>query len=167
MALLRITGDRTHLERAEKAAWYFLSWMFFFDTVTGPETDFAKYGYHTTGGTAVSLEHQCIDPWGAIIVPDLMELADATDNGDFREFARLMWANSLQGITRKLGDFIHDKQRPIGSQNEGFFQARYNKYRPVVEPGYFNDVLAPWPSAFRMWTVARRYEADRLQPTSP
>jgi uncharacterized protein YyaL (SSP411 family) len=155
LALHRITGDRTHLERAEKAVWYFLSWMFFFDTVTDPETDFAKYSYHTTGGTAVSLEHQCIDPWGAIIVPDLMELADATGNNDFREFARLMWANSLQGITRKLGDFFHAKQRPTGSQNEGFFQARYNKYRPVVEPGYFNDVLAPWPSAFRMWTVAR------------
>ncbi|MBR1609598.1 MAG: hypothetical protein IJ678_08300 [Kiritimatiellae bacterium] len=155
LALYRITGDRTHLERAEKAAWYFLSWMFFFDTVVGPETDFAKYGYHTTGGTAVSLEHQCIDPWGAIAVPDLVELADLTGNGDFRAFARLLWANSLQGVTRRLGDFIHDKQRPIGSQNEGFFQARYNKYRPVPDPGYFNDVLAPWPSAFRAWTVAR------------
>ncbi|MBP5545312.1 MAG: hypothetical protein ILM98_14650 [Kiritimatiellae bacterium] len=155
LALYRITGDRKHLERAEKAAWYFISWMFFFDTISAPESDFAKYGYHTTGGTAVSLEHQCIDPWGAIIVPDLMELANATGNDDFREFARLMWANSLQGITRRLGEFFHDKQRPIGSQNEGFSQARYNKYRPVVEPGYFNDVLAPWPSAFRMWTVAR------------
>ena len=155
LTLYRITGDGKHLERAEKAAWYFLSWMFFFDTVVGPETDFAKYGYHTTGGTAVSLEHQCIDPWGAIIVPDLVELADATGNNDFQAFARLLWANCLQGVTRRLGDFIHDRQRPIGSQNEGFCQARYNKYRPVVEPGYFNDVLAPWPSAFRAWTVAR------------
>ncbi len=155
LALYRATGDGKHLERAEKAAWYFLSWMFFFDTVAAPETDFAKYGYHTTGGTAVSLEHQCIDPWGAIIVPDLVELADLTGNGDFRAFARLLWANSLQGVTRRLGDFIHDRQRPIGSQNEGFCQARYNKYRPVPDPGYFNDVLAPWPSAFRAWTVAR------------
>ena len=163
LALYRITGDRKHLERAEKAAWYFISWMFFFDTVAAPESDFAKYGYHTTGGTAVSLEHQAIDPWGAIIVPDLVELADATGNDDFRKFACLMWANSLQGITRRLGDFFHDKQRPIGSQNEGFFQARYNKYRPVVEPGYFNDVLAPWPSAFRMWTVARLAGAEKLK----
>lgn len=155
LALYRATGDGKHLERAEKAAWYFLSWMFFFDTIAAPETDFAKYGYHTTGGTAVSLEHQCIDPWGEIIVPDLVELADATGNGDFREFARLLWANSLQGVTRRLGDFIHDRQRPIGSQNEGFCQARYNKYRPVPDPGYFNDVLAPWPSAFRAWTVVR------------
>ncbi len=162
LALYRITGDRTHLERAEKAAWYFLSWMFFFDTVVAPETDFAKYGYHTTGGTVVSIEHQGIDPWGAIIVPDLMELADVTGNGDFRAFARLLWANCLQGVTRRLGDFIHDRQRPIGSQNEAFCQARYNKYRPVPDPGYFNDVLAPWPSAFRMWTVARLAEKRAL-----
>ena len=167
LALYRVTGDGKHLERAEKAAWYFLSWMFFFDTVAAPETDFAKYGYHTTGGTAVSLEHQCIDPWGASIVPDLVELADATGNNDFREFARLLWANSLQGITRRLGDFIHDRQRPIGSQNEGFCQARYNKYRPVAEPGYFNDVLAPWPSAFRAWTVARLGKSGRSAATFP
>ena len=167
LALYRATGDRKHLERAEKAAWYFLSWMFFFDTVAEPGSDFAKYGYRTSGGTAVSLEHQCIDPWGAIIVPDLVELADATGNGDFREFARLLWANSLQGVTRRLGDFIHDRQRPIGSQNEGFCQARYNKYRPVPDPGYFNDVLAPWPSAFRAWTVARLAEKRALPLFEP
>ena len=35
------------------------------------------------------------------------------------------------------------------------FQARFTKYRPVIEAGYFSDILAPWPSAFRMWTVER------------
>ena len=155
LALHRITGGSIHLERAEKAAWYFTSWMFFFDTVVGPETDFARYGYHTTGGTSVSIEHQVIDPWGGILPPELLELADLTGNGAFRQIAGLMWANSLQGITRKLGDFIHETQRPIGSQNEAFFQARFNKYRPDVEPGYFNDLLVSWPSSYRVWTVDR------------
>ena len=132
--------------------------MFFFDTVVGPETDFARYGYHTTGGTSVSIEHQVIDPWGGILAPELLELADLTGNDAFRAIARLMWANSLQGITRKLGDFIHETQRPIGSQNEAFFQARYNKYRPDVEPGYFNDLLVSWPSSYRVWTVERLRE---------
>ena len=158
LALYRATGDRKHLERAEKAAWYFLSWMFFFDTVAEPGSDFAKYGYRTSGGTAVSLEHQCIDPWGAIIGPDLMELADLTGDGRFRDIASLMWANAVQGITTKLGDFIHDTQRPIGSQNEAFFQARFNKYRPDVEPGYYNDLLVSWPSSYRVWTVERLRE---------
>ena len=158
LALHRITGDRIHLERAEKAAWYFYSWMFFFDTVAGPETDFARYGYHTTGGTSVSIEHQVIDPWGALPVPELLELADLTGEDAFRQIARLSWANSLQGITTKLGEFIHGTQRPIGSQNEAFFQARFNKYRPDVEPGYFNDLLVGWPSSFRVWTVERLRE---------
>ena len=158
LALHRLTGDPKHLERAEKAAWYFTSWMFFFDTVVGPETDFARYGYHTTGGTSVSIEHQVIDPWGAAVVPDLLELADLTGDGRFREIASLMWANAVQGITTKLGDFIHDTQRPIGSQNEAFFQARFNKYRPDVEPGYYNDLLVAWPSSYRVWAVERLRE---------
>ena len=158
LALHRLTGDPKHLERAEKAAWYFFSWMFFFDTVVGPETDFARYGYHTTGGTSVSIEHQVIDPWGALLVPELLDLADLVGDDSFRAIARLTWANALQGITRRLGEFIHDTQRPIGSQNEAFFQARYNKYRPDVEPGYFNDLLVSWPSSYRVWTVERLRE---------
>lgn len=164
LALYRFTGEKRHLERAEKAAWYFFSWMFYFDTVVGPETDFARYGYHTTGGTSVSIEHQVIDPWGALLVPDLMELADLTGNGDFRAIARLTWANAVQGITTKLGDFIHETQRPIGSQNEAFFQARYNKYRPDVDPGYFNDLLVAWPSDYRVWALERlRARGERMR----
>ena len=158
LALYRATGDRKHLERAEKAAWYFTSWMFFFDTVCSPETDFAKYGYHTTGGTSVSIEHHVIDPWGGILVPELLELAELTGNVEYRTVAQLMWANAMQGITRRLGDFVHDMQRPIGSQNEAFFQARFNKYRPVVEAGYWNDLLVGWPSAYRVWTIERLRE---------
>lgn len=167
LALYRITGDQQQLERAEKAAWYFFSWMFFFDTVLDPECDFARYGYHTTGGTSVSIEHQVIDPWGAMLVPELFELASATGNSAFSEIAKLTWANSLQGITTKLGEFIHDTQRPIGSQNEAFFQARYNKYRPDVNPGYFNDLLVSWPSSYRVSTVERlRERGITIKPQS-
>ena len=159
--LYHITGDRLHLERAEKAAYYFTSWMFFFDGIYGPETDFSKYGYHTTGGTIVSAEHQAIDTWGEQVAPDLVELACLTGNDNWKRIAHLMWANAQQGITTEIGQIIRGKQRPIGSQNEGFFQARYTKYRPVIEAGYWNDILAPWPSAFRMWSVERMHEAGR------
>ena len=156
LSLYKITGDAKHLDRAEMAAAYFTSWMFFFDGVYGPETDFAQYGYHMTGGTSVSAEHQAIDSWGSLAVPDLEELADLTGDAKWRRVAGLMWANAVQGITTRVGQIIRGKQRPIGSQNEAFFQARFTKYRPVIEEGYFNDLLAPWPSAFRMWTVERR-----------
>ena len=156
LSLYRLTGDARHLERAEKAAVYFTSWMFFFDGVYGPETDIAKHDWHTTGGTAVSAEHQGIDPWGSIAVPDLEELSELTGDAKWRRIAGLMWANAMQCITTRLGEFYHGQQRPVGSQSEACFQARFTKYRPVIEAGYMSDILAPWPSAFRMWTVERR-----------
>lgn len=139
----------------EKAAYYFTSWMFFFDGVYGAKTDFAKYGYHTTGGTSVSAEHTVIDSWGSIMPPDLFELAELTGNDNWRTVARLMWANAIQGITTDSTQLVHGQQRPVGGQNEGFFQARFTKYRPVIEAGYWNDCLPAWVGAYRMWTVDR------------
>ena len=155
LTLYRVTGDRKHLERAEKAAAYFSSWMFFFDPLYGPETDFVQYGWHVTGGTAVSAEHQCIDAWGGIMAADLYELSRLTGNPMWDRIGRLMWAHAVQGITTRLGEFYHDMQRPIGAQNEGFFQARYTKYRPVIEAGYWNDIFVSWPPAYRLWTLDR------------
>ena len=119
LGLFGITGDPVHLERAEKAAYYFSSWMFFFDGIYGPETDFSKYGYHTTGGTAVSAEHHGIDTWGELIVPDLLELASLTGNPAWERIAKLMWANAVQGITTHKGQLVHGQQRPVGSQSPG------------------------------------------------
>ena len=155
LMLYRITEDRKHLDRAEKAAAYFSSWMFFFDPVYGPETDFVRYGWHVTGATAVSAEHQCVDAWGGIMAADMYDLSQLTGNPLWDTLGRLMWANAVQGITTELGDFYHDMQRPIGSQNEGFFQARYTKYRPVIEAGYWNDIFVSWPPAYRLWTLDR------------
>ncbi|MBO4447782.1 MAG: hypothetical protein J5764_06625 [Bacteroidales bacterium] len=153
LKLYRTTGNAKYLDRAEKAAAYFSSWMFFFDPVYGPETDFMKYNWHVIGGTAVSAEHQCIDAWGGIMAADLYELSALTGNPMWDRIGRLMWANAVQGITTRLGEFFHDMQRPIGAQNEGFFQARYTKYRPVIEAGYWNDIFVSWPNAYRLWTL--------------
>ena len=155
LTLYHITGNAKYLERAEKAAAYFSSWMFFFDPIQAPETDMYRYDWHATGGTGVSAEHQCIDAWGGIMAADMIELTQLTGNPMWETLGRLMWANAVQGITRRLGEFFHDMQRPIGSQNEGFFQARFTKYRPVIEAGYWNDIFVSWPPAYRLWTLDR------------
>jgi hypothetical protein len=72
-----------------------------------------------------------------------------------------MWANAVQGITTHKGQLVHGQQRPVGSQSEAVFQARFTKYRPVIEAGYFSDILAPWPGAFRMWSVERMHKLDK------
>jgi len=164
LALYRITGNKLYLERAEKAAYYFTSWMFFYDVLYKDECEFKEYGYHTTGGTAISAEHHAIDSWGSIIVPELCEIADITGEKKWIKIAQLMWANAIQGITEREGQLTHGVQRPLGGQNEGFFQARWTKYRPTCElRGHFNDCLPGWVSAYRMLTVDRMRNSGKIE----
>ncbi len=163
LMLYDITKDEKYIIRAEKAAYYFTSWMFFYDAVYGEDAEFTLYGYRTTGGTAISAEHHAIDSWGSVIVPELCRLAELTGEDKYKKIARLMWANAIQGLTLKEGHLIHGVQRPIGSQNEGFFGARWTKYRPTCEDrGHFNDCLSAWCGAYRMMTVLRMKGNDEV-----
>ncbi len=154
LELYDITADVRYIERAEKAAVYFTSWMFFYDVLYPTGSEFTEYGYRTTGGTAISAEHHAIDSWGSIIAPELCRLAALTGEEKWKRIARLMWANAIQGMTLDSEHIIHGVNRPVGSQNEGFFQARWTKYRPTCEErGHYNDCLSAWTGAYRMKTV--------------
>ncbi|MGN1473000.1 MAG: hypothetical protein ACI4WZ_02910 [Eubacteriales bacterium] len=163
LALYRITGEPLYLTRAQKAAYYFTSWMFFYDVLYPNGSEFTEYGYHTTGGTAISAEHHAIDSWGSVIVPELCELTRLTGDQKWEKIAKLMWANSIEGLTVSTEQLTHGVHRPLGAQNEGFFQARWTKYRPTCEDrGHFNDCLSAWTGAYRMFTVDRMETAGNL-----
>ena len=154
--LYEITGEALWLERARKAAYYFFSWAFQYDALYPDSSDFAKYGYYTSGGTAISAEHHAIDPWGALLCAEFVRLANYTGDDKWLLRARMMWVNSLYGITANEGDVVHGLARPLGSQNEGFFQARWTKYRPDCEErGHFNDWLVAWVSCWRLTALDR------------
>lgn len=164
LMLYDITKDEKYIERAEKAAYYFTSWMFFYEVLYKNGSEFTEYGYRTTGGTAISAEHHAIDAWGSVIVPELVRLAELTGEEKWLRIARLMWASAIQGMTLREGHLIHGMQRPVGSHNEGFFQARWTKYRPTPEErGHFNDCLSAWCGAYRMHTVARLKGTDAIR----
>ena len=161
--LYKITKNPNYITRAQKAAYYFMSWMFFYDVLYPNGSEFTEYGYRTTGGTAISAEHHAIDAWGAVIVPELCELAKLTGNKNWEKMARLTWANAIVGLTEREGQLFHGQQRPIGSQNEGFFQARWTKYRPTCEErGHYNDCLCGWSGAYRMMTVDKMEKMGML-----
>ena len=163
LELYDITNEYKYVQRAEKAAYYFTSWMFFYDVVYENGSEFTEYGYRTTGGTAISAEHHAIDSWGSIIVPELCRLAQITGEQKYKRIARLMWANAIQGMTLSSDHYIHGIVRPIGSQNEGFFQARWTKYRPTCElRGHYNDCLSAWCGAYRMMTVSRLRKTENI-----
>lgn len=154
LMLYEDTGDALHLERAKKAAYYFFSWAFHYDVLYGADSEFTKYGYHTAGGTAISTEHHAIDAWGAAPVTDFFLLAKYTGDDRWAKRARAMWANAVQGVTASEEERIHGQKRPLGAQNEGFFQCRWTKYRPTCEErGHYNDCLCAWSGAYRMMTL--------------
>lgn len=154
--LYEITGEDKYLTRARMAAYYFYSWAFQYDVLYPDTADFVKYGYFTSGGTAISAEHHAIDPWGALLCSEYVRLAKHTGDDRWIQRAKMMWNNSLYGITTDENAEIHGLKRPLGSQNEGFFQARWTKYRPTCEErGHFNDWLVSWVTCWRLTTLDR------------
>ncbi|MGI6634659.1 MAG: hypothetical protein ACOX7B_05760 [Christensenellales bacterium] len=122
LALWKAMDKKRYLDMAMQSASYFLSWMFCYDAVYDVDSDFAKMGYFTSGGTAVSTEHQCIDPYASVAIPDLMELFAVTGETVWKEAAHMIWANVTQCLAGKQGMYFHGMTRPAGAQNECFAQ---------------------------------------------
>ena len=152
--LYEITKQDKYLTYAIKAAYYFSSWIYCYDTIFDKNSDFSLYGYSTKGGTLIGTEHHAIDPYGVIVVPEFYRLYKYTDNINWKIKADMMWKNGMLGITTDTNHKIHGIQRPIGSQSEAFFPCRWTKYRPTCEErGHFVDFLPSWPAAFRLYTM--------------
>ncbi len=147
MMLFETTKDSTYLTKAEQTSWYLSTWMWHYSMPAPDSSDFRKYGYDTFGGMAVSTQHHHLDPCGVVFVPEWLKLAKLTGHSIWNEKAMATWANGNQTVA---GDncIIHNIHRPVGAQNEAFFQARWGG-----NPTQINDWLVLWPSAFRVETL--------------
>ena len=132
--------------------------MFHHDIIPRPESDFDIYGYRTIGGTSVSAQHHHIDPWGALVVPQLIQLYQITGDVNWRKRAVLMWANAIQNIAPKEGKMIHGLFRAAGAQNEGYHHCCWGD---EGAPGYINEWLVAWPQAF-CWNTASQRQCSEL-----
>lgn len=153
--LYEFTGDAKYVEWAEKASYYFASWMFVHDAVYGEEAEFTEYGYYTSGSTAVSVQHPALDQWGELMCSEWLRLADITGDQRWRARARMMWYNATQLIADEDNRVVHGKLRPIGSQNEAFYQARWGHRPDPNERGHLNDWLVSWVNVFRLNVIDR------------
>lgn len=158
MRLYEIEPYEEWLDWAQKAGWYFCSWMMHHDTINDPKTDFAVYSYHTLGGTSVSAQHHHLDPWGAMIVPEMLKLYEVTGDKHWKQRACLMWANAIQGIAPEGGATLHGHYRHAGAQNEAYMHCRWGQ--PGETPASFNDWLVAWPQAFCMNTAMQLSNDD-------
>ena len=158
------TGEAKYLEDAEKCGYYFFSWAYHYDALYPPTSDFARYGYHTKGGTAVSAQHHAIDSWGSLFVPEFERLYRATGDKRWRDRARALWHNATLCIALDDNTVINGTRRPKGGQNEAFFGCRWTRYRPIEERGHFNNWLISWVNAYRLYTIHKLgFDAEAIR----
>ena len=154
--LYELTNNEIYLEYGKKAAYYFTSWMFHYQPVYDENTDIAKFNVCMKGLTSVSTQHHHLDMYAGHVVPYLYKLADYTGDQRFRSRGDMMW----KAVTQCIGDGklkIHDRVRPVGSQNEAVFHCCWGckgEYGGVR--GMLNNWLVAWPCAFRLSALAEK-----------
>lgn len=155
--LYEATGKEIYLEYGRKAAYYFTSWMFHYQPVYGEDTEITQYHICIKGLTSVSTQHHHLDMYAGIVVPYMYKLAEYTGDEKFRIRGEMMWKAVLQCI----GDgelMIHDRIRPVGSQNEAIYHCRWAFVwdHHGGGRGNLNDWLVAWPCAFRLSVLAEK-----------
>ena len=152
--LYEITGKENFLEYAQKAAYYFTSWMYHYTPYYEEDCDIAKMHIDITGYTAVSVQHHHVDAYAGLAVPYFRKLARYTGDSRWKKRADMMLHAVLQNISSGK-DKIHELVRPRGAQNEALFQCRWwhgenVKCTADSERGNINDWLVAWVCAFRL-----------------
>ncbi len=109
------------------------------------------------GGTLVSAEHQCIDPYATVAIPDLFDLADLSGEDVWREAGRLIWVNAVQDVAGPDVGSLNGCLRTPGAQCEAHAQTRWSKYRsdPVAARGHFNNQCTAFIVTFRLYALDR------------
>ena len=148
------THDARYLAYAQKAGWYFLSWLYCHNGVYGPKTDFAKYDWKPAGSTVIGTEHAALDDYGCVLIADLVALSHLDGNPLWRDVASLIWRNGTQGFPTEKRKMWLSLERPPGAKNEAYFQTRWSKYRTGERKrGHLNSHCTAWGGAYRTSAV--------------
>ncbi len=153
IALFDITGDSAYIYNAEQTSYYLSTWLWHYKADYDSDTDMIRYGYNTFGATSVSVQHHHLDVYALFWVSEWLRLAEITGNSMWREKALAIWANGCQLISDGSLE-INGKVRPIGGQNEAFFNCRWG-FGGTPGKSRINDWLVAWPGAFRLETLRK------------
>ena len=148
LLLYELTGDAQYIEKAKQTAYYLMTWTYHHDVPFPPESDCARVGVRTTGGTSVSTAHQHLDVWGAYYVPDMVKLYEITENKAFLEQAKILWLFTLQYISDGTLT-LHGMTRAKGAQNEAVLHCNWN-WSEDGKKGQLNDWLVSWVTTFQL-----------------
>jgi hypothetical protein len=121
LLLNAVAPDPGLLEAAREAASYCLSWQFTFDVPCDPASRLGALAFHTFGGTAVSVVHHHLDPYGLTIALDFLRLGTGLTDKRWFDYAR-----DLMGF---CGQAVSTPERPLnlGTDFIGYQQEQYNQ----------------------------------------
>lgn len=146
--LFDITGDSAYIDNAEQTSYYLSTWLWHYKADYDSDTDMIRYGYNTFGATSVSVQHHHLDVYALFWVGDWLRLAELTGKSMWREKALAIWTNGCQLISDGSLE-INGCVRPVGGQNEAFFNCRWG-FGGTPGKSRINDWLVAWPGAFRL-----------------
>ena len=98
LLLYEVTKNKKYLEAAERAGYYIMTWMFFWNVPFCEKTTLGRNEYKTFGGTIVSVENQHLDIYGIGMAPDFIRLYKFTGKDLWKEVAEAMVWNAMQII---------------------------------------------------------------------
>lgn len=151
LMLFDATANRGYIEKAEKISYYLSTWLWHYKGIYDEDQDATRYGYNTFGATSVSTQHHHLDVYALLWVSDWLRLAELSGNDTWREKAIAIWTNGCQILSDGTLE-INDRIRPVGSQNEAFFECNWGEF---PQNRRINDWLVAWPGAFRLETLRR------------
>jgi hypothetical protein len=147
LLLYRVTHDSGYLCQAEEVSYYLSSWLWHYSTPFPESSELRRQGWDTFGCSSVSAQHHHLDPYALYWVNDWLQLAELTGHAAWKEKALAIWRNSTlmvsDGTLKVFG-----KSRPVGSQNEAFFDTYWGD--GFAQP---NNWLVAWPAAFQLETL--------------
>ena len=160
LMLYQITHRKEYLQDAIHTSYYLSTWLWHYDEMYPPEDQFVREGYHTFGGTSVSVQHHHLDYYACLWIPQWLELARVTGQKQWKEKADAIWKNCCQLISDG-SLMLNGHLRPAGSQNEAYFESSWgfgNEEKglpPIARSNRINDWLVAWPGAFRLETIRK------------
>jgi hypothetical protein len=162
--LHRLTGERALAEAAREAASFCLGWQFAWDVPFAARSPLGALGFHSFGGTTVSVAHHHLDPYGLMIALDFLRLSSALSETCWETYA-----HDLMGF---CGQMVSTPERPLnlGSDFIGYQPEQYNQ----TDWDYQNHLLggkgsygmaASWVASLTLGAVMDiREEFPRLVP---
>ena len=151
--LFDVTGDSAYIAKAERISNYLSTWMWHYRADYDSDSDMEQYDYNTFGATSVSVQHHHLDVYALLWVGEWLRLAELTGRSIWREKAIAVWKNGCQLISDGSLE-INGLVRPVGGQNEAFFNCRWG-FGGTPGKSRINNWLVAWPGAFRLETLRK------------